>query len=63
MSNDTTGRFSDEQAKAILARAIEIDSRAPMTTSDELRAIATEIGVSQASLEAALREQAPGRAA
>jgi hypothetical protein len=59
MSDDTAGRFSDEQAKAILARAIEIDSRAPMTTSDELRAIATEIGVSQASLEAALREQSP----
>ena len=58
MSDDSAKRFSDEQAREILARAIEIDSRAPMTTTDDLRAIAADIGVSQASLEAALREQA-----
>jgi hypothetical protein len=58
---DMNGRlpthFSDEQARAILARAIEIDSRAPTTTTDDLRAIAADIGVSPAALEAALREQ------
>jgi hypothetical protein len=57
MSDDIARRFSDEQARTILARAIEIDSRAPMTTTDDLRAIAAEIGLSQASLDAALREQ------
>jgi D-alanyl-D-alanine carboxypeptidase len=48
--------FSDEQAKAILARAIEIDARAPTTSPEELRALATEIGISPASLDAAIRE-------
>jgi hypothetical protein len=57
MNDDASKRFSDEQARAILARAIEIDSRSPLTTADELRAIAAEIGVSPASLEAAMREQ------
>jgi hypothetical protein len=57
MSDDNARQFSDEEAKAILARAIEIDSRAPMTSVDDLRAIATELGVSEASLEAAVREQ------
>ena len=57
MSDDIVRRFSDDQARAILARASEIDARAPMTTTDDLRAIAAEIGVSQASLDAALREQ------
>lgn len=57
MDADTPQRFGDEQAKAILARAIEIDARTPMTTMDDLRAIAAEIGVSPASLQAALQEQ------
>jgi hypothetical protein len=58
MSDDTEKRFSDDEARAILARAIEIESRAPMTTIDDLRAIAADVGVSPASLEAALREGA-----
>jgi hypothetical protein len=62
MNDDTPKRFSDEQARAILARAIEIDARAPMTTTDELRAIAAELGVSPASLEAAVREQTTAQA-
>lgn len=57
MSDETGKRFSDDEARAILARAIEIESRAPMTTMDDLRAIAADVGVSPASLEAALREQ------
>ena len=56
MSDGTEKRFSDDEARAILARAIEIESRAPMTTIDDLRAIAADVGVSPASLEAALRE-------
>jgi hypothetical protein len=51
-------RFSDEQAKDILARAIELDSRALATSLDELRAIASDIGVTPASLETAIREHA-----
>ena len=57
MSDDTDKRFSDDEARAILARAIEIESRAPLTTIDDLRAIAADVGVSAASLEAALREE------
>jgi hypothetical protein len=58
MSMGTPEHFSDEQTKAILARAIELDSRDPTTTADELRALASDIGISPASLEAAMREQA-----
>ena len=57
MSDDTGKRFSDDEARAILARAIEIESRAPLTTMDDLRAIAADVGVSPASLEAALRQE------
>jgi hypothetical protein len=57
MSDDNAQRFSDEQAKAILARAIEIDAHAPITTAADLRLIAVELGVSSAALEAAMREQ------
>ena len=53
----TEKRFSDDEARAILARAIEIESRGPMTTMDELRAIAAEVGVSPESFEAAVRER------
>jgi hypothetical protein len=57
MSDESDKRFSDDEARAILARAIEIESRAPLTTIDDLRAVAADVGVSAASLEAALREQ------
>lgn len=50
--------FSDEQAKAILARAIELDSRAHITSRDDLRQIALDLDISPDSLEAALREHA-----
>jgi len=56
MSKNLPDRFSDEHARAILARAIDIDARHPLTTADELRAIAAEIGVSPTALETALRE-------
>jgi hypothetical protein len=57
MSDEPGKRFTDDEARAILARAIEIESRAPLTTMDDLRAIAADVGVSPASLEAALREE------
>ena len=60
MSAIEPDEFSDEQARVILARAIEIDARGPLTTLDQLRHIAAEIGVSPASLEAALQEQRAG---
>jgi hypothetical protein len=63
MSDEKGGRFTEEQARAILARAIDIDSRAPMTTADDLRAIAADVGIAPASLEAALRENTTALAA
>jgi hypothetical protein len=55
--NNTPDRFSDEQAKAILARAIDLDHRAPTMSADELRAIAADVGISPESLEAAMRQE------
>ena len=49
-------QFNDEQARAILGRAIEIDAQGGITTVEALRAIATEIGVSPEALEAAVYE-------
>ena len=50
--------FSDEHARAILARAIELDARGPLTTTAQLRAIASELSVSPRALDAALAEHA-----
>ncbi len=36
MKSGKQEHFTDEQAKAILARAIELDARAPTTMADEL---------------------------
>ncbi|MGH7638955.1 MAG: hypothetical protein ACREOK_15000, partial [Gemmatimonadaceae bacterium] len=58
MPSNLPERFSDDDMKAILARAIEIDARDPQITTEDLREIATEVGVSPSSLEAALRERA-----
>jgi hypothetical protein len=41
MTMTTPEHFSDEQAKAIIARAIELDALEPTTTADELRALAS----------------------
>ena len=57
MSSNLPERFSDDEVKAILARAIEIDVRDPHITADELREIAMEVGVSPSSIDAALRER------
>lgn len=57
MSNGLPDSFSDERAKAILARAIELDTHASMTSLDDLHAIAADLDVSSASLDAALREE------
>jgi hypothetical protein len=56
-------RFNDDQARAIITRAIELDSRAGTITADELRDIASEIGVTRESLERALHEHALTRQA
>jgi hypothetical protein len=56
MSEEQRDAVSDDVARAILARAVELDARAPLTTIAELRSIAADIGVSPASLEVALRE-------
>jgi hypothetical protein len=60
MSDTNPEQFSDEQARGILARAIEIDAHGPLTTIDQLRQIAEEIGVSPTALETALQEQRSG---
>ena len=51
-----TQRLSENQGEAILARAIELNARNPTTAVDAPRAIASDIGVSPTSFEAALRE-------
>ena len=60
MSDESTERFSDEQARSILARAIELDAHAPLATVDQLRQIAAEIGVSPTALDKALQEERAG---
>jgi hypothetical protein len=56
MSDEVPEQLTEEAARAVLARAIEIDARAPLTSVDQLRSIAEEIGVSPLALQAALRE-------
>lgn len=56
MTNIPTGPFSEEQLKAVLARAVELDSRKAAITANDIRAIGAEVGISSASIEAALRE-------
>jgi hypothetical protein len=58
MSDNQPDHFTDEHAKAILARAIDIDARRGTMTTEDLRAIVAEIGVSQSSLDVAMREHA-----
>ena len=53
MNDPLDARFHEEQVRAVLARAIELDAQAPLTTVDELRAIAVELGVSHSALERA----------
>jgi hypothetical protein len=57
MSDKTPEHLPEEVARAVLARAIEIDTRAPLTSVDQLREIAAEIGVSPLAVQTALREQ------
>lgn len=54
----TPDQYNDEQARAIIARAIELDHRAPTMSVEALRAVAADVGISPASLERAMREQA-----
>jgi hypothetical protein len=53
-----TDRFSEDQVKSLIARAIELDARGLTTTAEELRGIASELGISSEAVEAALREHA-----
>lgn len=48
--------FSEEQVRAIIARAIDIDDQKPLTRT-QLRAIASDIGVSPTALALAMREE------
>jgi hypothetical protein len=58
MSNMPTDRFSEEQVKSLIARAIELDARGLTTTVEDVLAIASELGISSEAVEAALREHA-----
>lgn len=52
--------FDESQVKAILQRAIELDSaRSGELSRDELMQVAAEVGVSREAVEQALAEQAP----
>ena len=49
--------YSDGEMRAIVGRALQIDSgRSERFTADQLRAIATELGISNQALEVALYE-------
>jgi hypothetical protein len=58
MSNQSEDRFNEAQLKAVIARAIQLDARGLTTSADEVRSIASEIGISQEAVDAALREHA-----
>ena len=50
-------RYPEDVGRRLLARAIELDAAEPASISErELRSIAGEIGISQASLQLALQE-------
>jgi hypothetical protein len=57
MSTRRSDQFNDDEVRAVIARATELDGRG-LTTSDEIRAIASELGISRAAMEAALQEHA-----
>ena len=50
-------RFSDEEMKAVLARAIDLDEKG-VTTTREIREIAQELQISREAVDMALREHA-----
>jgi len=58
MSDTPVDRLTDDQVQFLIARAAELDARGRKTTTDELRAIASEVGISSEAIEAALQEHA-----
>lgn len=58
MNEQSGDRFNEEQLKAVIARAVELDARGVTTSADELRSIAAEIGISPEAVDAALFEHA-----
>jgi hypothetical protein len=58
MDEQPKDSLSEEQLRVVIARAIELDAQRITTSTDELRVIATEIGISPESVDAALREYA-----
>lgn len=58
MSSKPPDRFNEDDVRAVIARAIELDARGGMSTTEDLRAIASEIGISRAAMDAALAEHA-----
>jgi hypothetical protein len=57
LSKTQADHLSEDQVKSVISRAIELDARG-LTTAEELRAIASEIGISAEAVETALREHA-----
>jgi hypothetical protein len=57
LSEPTQSTFTDDEMRIVLARAIELDGHHVLNL-DQLRTIATEIGVSEAALARAIREDA-----
>lgn len=52
--------LTEDQLRAVIARAIALDARGVTTSADELRSIASEIGISSEAVNAALLEHARG---
>jgi hypothetical protein len=55
-------KFTDDEVQQILSRAVQIDATAPeRLTVDQIRVIATELGVSEAAVERAIEEYSSAR--
>lgn len=48
--------FNDDQVRALITRALEIEALGGATTAEELREIAAEVGIAPEAIEVALRE-------
>jgi hypothetical protein len=53
-------RVSDEQVRRIIARALEIESSSTMLTFQDIRSIASDLGIAPAAVDAAITEESNG---
>ncbi|CAN5795872.1 hypothetical protein BH23GEM9_BH23GEM9_15940 [soil metagenome] len=56
MTNPAEERFTDDEVKRALKRAIELDAAGSLTTRQDLYAVAAELGIPKETIDAALAE-------